>query len=91
VSSEFGAELAAPQLPEQKDYKSTLQELFQARGEPVPQYVTVAEEGPKHRRSWRVQCVIGGQAVSEGEGYSKKEAQQEAARRALPLVRLPEP
>lgn len=91
VSGEFAAELSEPQLPEPRDYKSTLQEFFQARGEPVPQYAVVAEEGPKHRRLWRVQCLIGGKAVSEGEGYSKKEAQQEAARRALPLVRLPEP
>ena len=91
VSAELGPELAAPHLPEPKDYKSTLQEFFQARGESVPQYVTVAEEGPKHRRSWRVQCVVGGKPLSEGEGFSKKAAQQEAARRALPLVGLPEP
>ncbi|HZM50578.1 MAG TPA: ribonuclease III [Vicinamibacteria bacterium] len=91
ISTEFAADLAAPQLPQPPDYKSALQEFFQARGEPVPEYVTVAEEGPKHRRSWRVQCLIGGQAISEGQGYSKKEAQQEAARHALPLVRLREP
>jgi ribonuclease-3 len=87
VSAEFAEELAAPRLPEPGDHKSALQELLQARGENVPSYVTVAEEGPKHRRSWRVQCVIGGAVVAEGQGHSKREAQQEAARRALPLVR----
>jgi ribonuclease-3 len=91
VSNEFAPELSSPQLPEPGDYKSTLQELLQARGEAVPEYVTVAEEGPRHRRSFRVQCLVGGQLVAEGQGYSKKAAQQEAARRALPLVRLPEP
>jgi ribonuclease III len=91
VSAEFAPDLASPQLPEPGDYKSSLQEILQARGEAVPEYVTVAEEGPKHRRSWRVQCVIGGRVVAEGAGHSKREAQQEAARRALPGVRGPEP
>ena len=91
VSSEFAPDLSSPQLPEPGDYKSALQELLQARGEAVPEYVTVAEEGPRHRRSFRVQCLIGGALVAEGQGYSKKAAQQEAARRALPLVRGPEP
>lgn len=91
VSSEFAPELASPRLPEPGDYKSTLQELLQSRGEPVPQYVTIAEEGPSHRRSFRVQCRIGGLVVAEGQGYSKKQAQQEAARRALPVVRGPQP
>src|SRR5204862_785034 len=87
IASEFAPDLAAPGLPEPGDYKSTLQELLQARGEPVPEYVTVAEEGPSHRRSFRVQCVVGGSVVAEGQGYSKKQAQQEAARRALPALR----
>jgi ribonuclease-3 len=91
VQAEFAPDLASPQLPEPGDYKSGLQEILQARGEAVPEYVTVAEEGPKHRRSWRVQCVIAGQVVAEGEGHSKREAQQEAARRALPAVRGAEP
>jgi ribonuclease-3 len=89
VSAEFAPELSSSRLPEPGDYKSALQEVLQARGAPVPEYVTAAEEGPSHRRSFRVQCVVGGEVVSEGQGYSKKQAQQEAARRALPLVRGP--
>ena len=91
VASEFSEALTGPQLPKPRDYKTALQEVLQAAGEPVPEYVTVAEEGPKHRRSWRVQCVIAGQVVAEGEGHSKREAQQEAARLALPSVRGAEP
>jgi ribonuclease-3 len=87
VSAEFAPDLASPSLPEPGDYKSALQEILQARGEPVPEYVTVAEEGPSHRRSFRVQCLAGGRVVAEGQGYSKKAAQQEAARRALPILR----
>jgi ribonuclease-3 len=83
VGSAFKAELdAGAELPG-RDYKSALQERLQARGDPVPEYVVVAEEGPSHHRLFRIQCVICGKAVSEGEGSSKKQAQQEAARKAL--------
>jgi ribonuclease-3 len=66
-----------------RDHKSALQERLQSRGQPVPDYVVVAAEGPSHRRLFRVECRLEGRVVSEGEGHSKKEAQQEAARRAL--------
>jgi len=69
------------------DAKSVLQEVLQARGEAVPEYVVVAEEGPDHRKQFRVRCLIGGAVSGEGVGYSKKEAQQEAARRALVALR----
>jgi ribonuclease-3 len=49
----------------------------------VPEYRLAAEEGPSHRRRFRVECWVQGRVVGEGEGHSKKEAQQEAARRAL--------
>jgi len=80
VELEDGSEIGA------RDHKSLLQERLQARGDPVPDYVVVGEEGPSHRRRFRIQCVIRGEAVSEGEGFSKKQAQQEAARRALEKV-----
>jgi len=66
-----------------RDHKSALQEWLQARSSPVPEYVVAAEEGPSHRRRFRIQCVVEGRVLSEGEGFSKKEAKQEAARRAL--------
>jgi ribonuclease-3 len=91
VASEFAAALDGPQLPTQQDYKTALQEVLQARGEAVPDYVTVAEEGPKHRRSWRVQCRIKGHVVAEAVGHSKRDAQQEAARLALPGIRGSKP
>jgi ribonuclease-3 len=83
VSDGFKAELEAGAELLARDYKSLLQERLQARGHPVPDYEVLAEEGPSHRRRFRVQCVIRGIAVSEGEGFSKKQAQQEAARKAL--------
>ena len=65
------------------DAKSVLQEVLQARGDAVPEYAVTAEEGPDHRKLFRVQCRIGGEIAGEGAGHSKKEAQQDAARRAL--------
>jgi ribonuclease-3 len=73
----------APHELATRDFKSALQEMLQARGEAPPEYVVVDEHGPGHRRRYRIQCVINGRPLSEGEGYSKKEAQQEAARRAI--------
>ncbi len=69
-----------------RDHKSALQERLQSRGQPVPDYVVVAAEGPSHRRLFRVECRLEGRVVSEGEGHSKKEAQQAAARRALHIL-----
>src|SRR5262245_25220947 len=65
------------------DHQSALQEWLQARSSPVPEYLVAAEEGPSHRKRFRIQCVVEGRVLSEGEGFSKKEAQQEAARLAL--------
>jgi ribonuclease-3 len=83
VSDAFAESVASGRPLVEHDYKSALQERLQARGDAVPDYVVVSEEGPSHKRHFRVRCVIGGQGVSEGEGTSKKAAQQEAARRAL--------
>jgi ribonuclease-3 len=82
---EFRSELGAAPQPS-GDPKSALQELLQGRGEAVPEYVLLASEGPSHRRHFRVGCRIAGRTVSEGEGFSKKEAQREAARKALVAV-----
>ena len=65
------------------DFKSALQEQLQARGEPVPEYVVVDEVGPAHRRRFVVECRIAGRSPARGEGYSKKEAQQQAEAAAL--------
>jgi ribonuclease-3 len=55
----------------------------------VPRYEVVEELGPSHRKRFRVQCLIDGRAMAEGEGHSKKEAQQEAARQALERLDCP--
>jgi ribonuclease-3 len=87
VARELAADLAGEGA--RTDDKSALQERLQARGSPVPEYVTVSEEGPSHRRRFRVRCLVLGVAVAEGEGFSKKEAQQDAARKALLALDAP--
>jgi ribonuclease-3 len=65
------------------DYKSALQERLQAMGGPAPDYQVVEVFGPDHRRTFRVELRVGGQALATGEGHTIKLAQQEAARVAL--------
>jgi ribonuclease-3 len=68
------------------DPKTALQEAAQSRGLPLPVYRQVASRGPDHHRKWVYEVVWDGDAVSRGEGRTKRDAQQQAARRAL--VRL---
>ena len=69
-----------------KDAKSRLQEIAQARMHHTPRYTTVAESGPDHAKEFTVRVIIGGQAYGEGQGPSKQQAAQAAARAALPLL-----
>ncbi len=87
VEQDFSDEIAALPHDAIVDHKSALQELLQSRGQAVPEYAVVGETGPSHRRRFQVECRFAGRAVSAGEGSSKKEAQQQAARRALELLR----
>jgi ribonuclease-3 len=68
------------------DPKSSLQEEAQARGLPLPVYREVGSSGPDHKRLWVYIVIWDGEEVARGEGVSKREAQHQAARRAL--VRL---
>lgn len=73
------------------DHKSALQELLQANGKGPPRYVLTGQTGPDHRKQFAVEVWIGAegeteQPVAQGEGATKKEAQQAAARGAM--VRL---
>jgi ribonuclease III len=65
------------------NYKALLQEYTQAEGQGLPDYATVAEKGPSHRKVFHIQVSVDGEALGFGEGATKKEAQQAAARLAL--------
>jgi ribonuclease-3 len=64
-----------------RDYKTGLQELAAQDVGTIPQY-RVVEEGPDHAKEFTATVFIGGQAYGSGEGRSKKEAEQHAAREA---------
>ena len=68
-----------------QDYKTALQEVAQARALPLPSYRVLEERGPDHSKTFVVEVSVGA-VVSVGEGPSKKEAQQCAAREALRLT-----
>jgi ribonuclease-3 len=82
--AEHGDSLGAP------DQKSALMEWFQARGLGLPAYRVVGESGPDHRKSFRVEVAANGRVLAEGEGSSKKAAEQAAAARALESLRSSE-
>jgi ribonuclease-3 len=71
------------------DNKSLLQEWSQAERRQVPRYHVVAESGPDHERTFLVQVSLGDEVVGQGEGRSKRAAEQAAAadaRRRLGLA-----
>jgi ribonuclease-3 len=65
------------------DYKSALQERLQATGAGQPKYILTDQSGPDHRKNFRIEVRVGSVSLAEAEGTTKKQAQQEAARRAL--------
>jgi len=68
------------------DAKTALQEILQARSASVPQYSVVGEEGPDHAKVFEVEISVGDQVLAQGRGRSKKQAEKDAARRALGVV-----
>lgn len=67
------------------DYKSRLQERVQAVYHEVPRYQVVGTSGPDHDKTFRVKMSMAG-ISAEGDGKSKKMAEQEAARVGLDLL-----
>lgn len=67
----------------EKDYKSQLQELVQARYQMTPTYHVTEVTGPDHDRTFTTEVRVGDTALGTGTGKSKKMAETEAARSAL--------
>ncbi len=65
------------------DFKSRLQEFTQSRFHLVPSYHLVGTRGPEHRKTFVTEVRLQGVVLGRGKGYSKKEAEQVAARAAL--------
>lgn len=67
------------------DAKSKFQEQAQDREGVTPQYKTLKEEGPDHDKKFTVGVYLGTNKIAEGDGKSKQEAEQVAARNALEI------
>ena len=69
-----------------RDYKTTLQELTQARFSMTPEYRLVGSSGPDHKKEFEVAVIIEGKEYARALGKSKKVAQQEAAFIAIEIL-----
>lgn len=66
-----------------RDFKTALQELVQRESGQVLVYRLLGERGPDHAKRFSVEVALNGNPVGAGEGRSKKEAEQNAARAAI--------
>ena len=72
-----------------QDFKTRLQELTQARCKDSPTYILLSESGPSHARVFEVEVHLGERSLARGQGRTKKQAEQSAAREALELLTEP--
>jgi ribonuclease III len=70
-----------------RDYKTAVQEVCQIRFRDLPRYVLISETGPDHDKRFETSLVIGEQVLATGAGRNKKEAEQQAAKTALEVLR----
>lgn len=67
----------------ERDFKSRLQEMVQKKHKVPPSYGLVTSSGPDHDKTFAVKVQLGSRTLGSGEGKTKKEAEQAAARDAL--------
>lgn len=84
----FAGRIAALPAPEAlKDAKTRLQEHLQARSLTLPLYVVVSIEGADHAQTFRVSCEVPDLKLRvEGDGSSRRRAEQQAAERMLAQI-----
>lgn len=68
------------------DYKTKLQEIVQQNPEEHLRYVLLEERGPDHDKCFVVEVLLNSNRVGLGQGHSKKQAEQMAAKEALALM-----
>ena len=66
-----------------KDHKTVLQEKLQEHGNVEIKYEIISETGPDHNKTFVAQVKLNGKVLADGVGKTKKQAEQEAARKAL--------
>lgn len=67
----------------ENDYKSRLQEITQSRFKRAPTYTLIDRRGPDHNAVFEIEVTFDGLVLGIGSGPSKKQASQDAARKAL--------
>lgn len=78
-SQEMNAILKTPL----QNWKAILQDYCQKKYQHPPDYKLISESGPDHSKIFLISVEINGQVMGQGQGSSKKEAQQAAAEDAL--------
>ena len=68
------------------DYKSKLQQELQRTDSHLPVYHVTHESGPEHDKIFNVEVRHSGKVLGKGEGRSKKEAEQIAARESIEML-----
>lgn len=71
---------------EYTNYKSKLLEYAQKNHIGLPEYRVVREEGPDHNKTFYVEVLLNEKVLGEGQGKSKKQAEQHAAENALKKI-----
>lgn len=84
----FSREIDAILSNPDKNWKAILQDWAQKERGVTPSYEVLDTSGPDHSKTFTVAVVVGEQTVGEGTGSSKKEAQQQAARRAIEALSI---
>lgn len=69
-----------------RDPKSTLQEKIQATRKITPNYRVLEEAGPEHAKLFKVGVYFDNECIAAGAGYSKQEAELDAAKKALEVI-----
>jgi ribonuclease III len=83
LSTEFSALRQSPMISVGWDCKSRLQEWTHQRFGVSPQYRLIQESGPDHQKIFAVTVAVQGKIMGQGEGRTKKEAEQCAAAQAI--------
>lgn len=66
-----------------KDHKTVLQEKLQVHGDVKIKYDIIKESGPDHDKTFTARVSLNGKVLADGNGRTKKEAEMEAAKKAL--------
>ena len=66
-----------------KDHKTVLQEKLQEHGNVNIEYEIIKENGPDHEKEFTAEVKCNGKILAQGIGKTKKQAEMEAAKKAL--------